>query len=290
MKTKYHISLLLANIAFGANYSITYSLVNSEFGVYGTYFIRAVSMFVYTLSVMFITKNYKIEWKDLKDMVLVALFIPIGRLLMLLLGINYTTPIDGSIISTLNPILMFVIMALFFHQKNSKYSIVGLVIALTGALMLILDGSSLDSIKDGGMLGNGFIFLSVLFSVLATFVTKRLYKKYSSTTVLGYSFIIAMFFVLPLYTKDFMEIDFTKITPLLWKDMAIYIVFGSMIATSLLYYGLRGVSPAVYSTYNYVQPIVATTMAVMRGQDTLSLEIIFSTLMIFVGLFFITRK
>lgn len=60
-----------------------------------------------------------------------------------------------------------------------------------------------------------------------------------------------------------------------------------MVASALNYYGLKGVSATSSSMYAYSQPIMATILAVWRGQDTITYITIISTALVFAGVFIV---
>ncbi|MFI3322104.1 MAG: DMT family transporter [Rikenellaceae bacterium] len=293
MKLKYHLSLLLANIAFGANYSFTDALVESPLGVNGLYFLRTITLFLIFTPLMFVKGESKIEIKDIWRILIITLLLVVGRMYLLLYGIKHTTPIDGSIINTLSPVAMIITTSLLFHKHINRHTIVGAILALFGAIVLIMNSEKSggnSQIIAGHNIGNIAIFTAMILSVFNTIWVKGLYFKYSRNTILGWAYFLGILFVIPLFLNDFVSVNFHQITSKEWLQLAIYLLFGTISATFLLYYSLSGLSATTTSIYIYIQPVVATLMAVVVQQDKLSLTTIISSILIFVGVGVILYK
>lgn len=287
---KYHLALLAANVAFGANYSFYSSLLSHNVSSGDIYFMRIFAVFIFFFPLMFLLKEARIEWRDLWKFGVIALFVVVGRIYLMLEGMNYTSPIDGSIIATSGPIMIMVISALALHERLNVSRIVGIGIGLAGALTLILSNGSSDDLFSGRMLGNLLIFVSIIFSSVNTVYIKSLFGKYTPFTIIGWSYALGMLFVVPMFGRGFIEIDFSTWSTAVWGDAIYMVVFGTIFATAMLYYGLRGVSPTSAGVYAYTQPVVATVLAIVRGQDTLSVITVVSAALIFVGVYFMIGR
>ncbi len=53
---------------------------------------------------------------------------------------------------------------------------------------------------------------------------------------------------------------------------------------------LKRIRPTTVSMYNYIQPIIASLIAVMIGQDTFSLQKVLSAVLVFTGVYLVTQS
>ena len=74
-------------------------------------------------------------------------------------GLQFTTPINGSVIMVTTPIIVLVLSALILREKITRIKIFGILAGLSGALILSLYNPSTNS-RDHVLLGN---FLKVIF-------------------------------------------------------------------------------------------------------------------------------
>lgn len=281
---KYHACLLAANVMFGMNYSFYSSIIGRILTSDQLFFVRIAASALFFVPYMFLTGKYKIDWKDLYKFALIALVLIFGRIYIMLFGMNYTSPIDGSIIATMNPILIMLFSALLIREKITMKRTFGILIGAAGALTLILSDAH-GGLHGGKMLGNILIMVSILFSAFNTVYIKKFIAKYSPFTVLGWVFLIGMVFVLPIFGPDMLKIDTAKWTGEMWLELGYISVFGTVVATAISYYGLTGVSATSSSMYAYSQPIAATILAVWRGQDKVTDITVISAMLIFIGVF-----
>ena len=78
-----------------------------------------------------------------------------------------------------------------------------------------------------------------------------------------------------------------------FKDLSaiFYVLFGATFLPYLLIpMSLKRIRPTTVSMYNYVQPIVASFIAVMVGQDTFSWQKFLSAILVFIGVYLVTQS
>lgn len=279
---KYHISLLVANIMFGMNYSFYSSIIGRIATSDQLFMLRICASTLFFVPVMFIIGKWRIDWKDLYKFAFIGLVIIFGRIYLMLFGMNYTSPIDGSIIATLNPILIMVFSAILIKEKITVKRTFGIILGLAGALTLILSESK-GGLHGGRMLGNLLIMVSILFSAFNTVFVKKFIAKYNPFTLLGWSMLIGTVVAFPFFAKDLFEIKTSHWNHEMWLEVGYITIIGTIVATALAYYPLKRVSATSASMYAYAQPIAATSLAVLRGQDTITTITIISAAMIFGG-------
>lgn len=281
---KYHVFLLGANVMFGMNYSFYSSIIGRILSSDELFFVRIAASALFFVPYMFFTGRWKIDWKDLYIFAIIAGVLIFGRIYLMLYGMNYTSPIDGSIIATLNPILIMLISAVIIKEKITVRRSFGILLGMAGALTLIVSDAH-GGLHGGKALGNILIMVSILFSAFNTVFIKKFINKYDPFTVLGWVYLLGMIVVLPLFGPGMLKIDPGKWTGEMWLELGYITVFGTVIATAIDYYGLKGVSATSASMYAYSQPVAATILAVWRGQDKITSITLISAALIFVGVF-----
>lgn len=286
---KYHLALIFANLFFGSNYSFYSSIIGRILSSDELFFVRVAANALFFVPVMLIMGKTKIEWKDIYKIGIIALILVFGRLYLMIDGMNYTSPIDGSIIATMGPILIMLFSALAIKEKITMVRTIGIVLGASGALILILSNAK-GGLASGKALGNILIFVSILFSSANTVFVKKLYRKYSPFTIMGWTYLLGIVVTAPFFAPSFFKIDYGSWTPEMFGEVGYIFLFGTMVATGLYNYGLKGVSATASSMYAYTQPIIATALAVARGQDKITSVVVLSALLIFAGVFIVIRS
>lgn len=284
---KYYVILLFANILFGVNYSFYSSIIGHIMTSNQLFALRIVAMALVFVPFMFITGRWKIDIKDFYKFAIIGLVVIFGRMYMMLYAMNYTSPIDSSIIATMNPILIMLISAILIKEKITMKRTFGILLGAAGALLLVLSNAKGGGFHEGKALGNILIMVSIIFSAFNTVFVKKFIAKYDPFTILGWAFLVGAVVVLPVFGHDLVKIDTKSWSGEMWLEVGYIIVLGSIIASAMAYYPLKKVSATSASMYAYSQPIAATALAVWRGQDKITIITIISAALIFFGVFMV---
>ncbi len=223
----------------------------------------------------------KLPRRDIISLIGAALLIAILRKFMLLYGLSMTSPIDGSIIGTIAPVVVLVISVAVGAEIFSRKKLLGVLLGFGGAVGVILSGGG-DHAKSQ-ILGNVMVLFCAFIAAIYMVWFKSLLARYRPTTVLRWMFCIAAVVFTPIGAWSFREVDFAHWTPHVWLAVAYLVVMPTYIPNLLLTSGLSKVSPTVTSIYTYLQPVGAVTLSVAFGLDKLRFDTVIFALLIFVG-------
>jgi drug/metabolite transporter (DMT)-like permease len=129
----------------------------------------------------------------------------------------------------------------------------------------------------------------MVFYALYLVLIKPLVGKYHTTTILKWVSFFGFMFILPFSIKPALEINFAAITTTAWLGILYIIVLNTFVAYLLINFALKSVSTTVVSYYSYLQPVIASVMAVTIGQGGFSLIKVFAALLIFSGVYLVNR-
>tara|TARA_R110002049_G_scaffold280816_3_gene460252 strand:+ start:1733 stop:2635 length:903 start_codon:yes stop_codon:yes gene_type:complete len=286
---KAHLALLGANLIYGVNYSIA-KLVMPEFiEPFGFIFCRVLGALLLFWGLHAFMKSEKIDRKDYWRLFICGAFGVAGNQLSFFYGLNITTPINAAIIMTSNPVLVLIMSSIILKERISGIKLGGIFLGLSGAVGLILFNNSL-SISTENIAGDLFIFINATSYAIYLVLVKPLMNKYEPITVMKWVFLFGFLFVFPFGFNQFTEIDWNSFTSNTWLAFLFVVIATTFFAYLFNIYALKSVNPSVVSIYIYSQPIVATMVALLIGQDELNLLKMVSALMIFVGVYMVSRK
>ena len=133
-----HFAMFMSTLFFGLNIPITKELIPDWLSYVDITLFRIFGgTILFWITSIFI-KDSKIEKKDWWLLIFGGIVGLFSFLFFFALAIDLTSPIDLSIIMTLPPIMVVIISAIIFKTKISKKKILGIAIALIGALIIIL--------------------------------------------------------------------------------------------------------------------------------------------------------
>ena len=296
-KLKGHAALWVANIIWGLNAPIGKSVLWSETHPQGVspfalsvYRMLGACLLFWTVS-LFLPRE-KVAPRDIVLLLFASVFgIQLNQMLFLW-GLSLTSPIDTSIIATIVPVLTMVLATLFLREPITWLKAGGVLLGCGGALLLIL----VSRHGTGGTSSVAGDVLCVISAVsYATYLTafRNVIVKYSPVTTMKWMFLFTTLTLVPFTFRHVLDApafhrevcDFTELGAIF------YVLFGATFLPYLLIpMSLKRIRPTTVSMYNYVQPIVASFIAVMIGQDTLSWQKVLSAVLVFTGVYLVTQS
>lgn len=205
-----------------------------------------------------------------------------------MLGLSYTTPINATIITTSLPIVTILMAAVFLHERVTRSKVGGVFLGAVGALVLITGGSEVAG--TGSVRGDLMVLTAqICFSCYLIFF-KGLIGRYKAVTLMKWMFTYATLCMLPVSVKPMAALPWESIPAIEWWICVAYAVGPTFLSYLLLPLGQARLSPAVVSIYNYVQPVVAAAVAVWAGMDTFTPAKAAAVVLVFTGVFLVSRR
>jgi drug/metabolite transporter (DMT)-like permease len=282
-----HLALFTANLIYGINYTVAKDVMPDYIQPLGFIFLRvsgAIVLFWFCFRFFFYEK---VEKKDLLKLAICGLFGVAINQMLFFKGLNLTTPINAAVIMVTNPILVLIMSAVLATEKITKRKLLGIAAGATGAISLITYGGAVEMNTDH-FWGNIMVLINAASYGVYLVLVKPLMKKYKPITVISWVFIFGFIFVIPFGWGEFQAIDWGNMpSHILWS--VAFVVLGTTFTAYLLnIYGLKTLNPSTVSTYIYLQPVLASIIALMVGSDQLSFIKVAATLTIFVGVYLVS--
>lgn len=234
------------------------------------------------------TVNEKVAPRDLLSMFFASLFGIVINQFCFISGLSLTSPVNASIITTSLPILTMVLAAIVLHEPVTKLKVGGVFLGAIGALILIVGSSTGDA--GGSSAGDLLVICAqVSFACYLVFF-KKLIGKYRPVTLMKWMFTYASICVIPFTYGEWIRMDWTA-APSIVVWGAVAFAFGpTFLSYLLLPLGQKRLRPTVTAMYNYVQPIVASIVAVCAGIGRFTVANALAILLVFTGVFLVTRS
>jgi len=121
-------------------------------------------------------------------------------------------------------------------------------------------------------------------------IVKPLMKKYHPITVTTWVFIFGWCFVIPVGWKEFSVIDWNTFPPHIWTELGFIVLFTTFLAYLLNMFALKYATPSVVGIYIYMQPALATLIALLLNRDEYPFIKIVATILIFIGVYLVSMK
>lgn len=255
---------------------------------YGFILLRVISGALLFLLVHALFIKEKVKKKDLLPLAISAFFGVAANMLAFFKGLSITTPINGSVLMLVTPVFVLVLSAFVHKERVSWLRVSGIAIAAVGALFL-MGGWNLRFEADK-VIGDIYIMLNALSYAIYLVYVRGLMQRYNPITVSKWNFLFGFIFVLPFGFGELKAVDWSLFGGTEWAIVA-FILLGTTFLTYLLNaYALGHASATLVGSYIYLQPVVASILAIVLGQDSLTIPKVMYILTIFAGVYLVSVK
>ena len=288
--SKGHILILLTNIIFGINTPFAKDALN----VVGPNILSTFRFFGCALLFWLFSFIFRVPKTDKKDIALLCLASLLGivfNLFLFILGLSNTTPTNASIIVSMTPIFTMIMAAMFLKEPMSLKKILGVVLGLSGALILIFTKQSSSSVyAANNILGIVFCLISgISYAVYLTLFSK-LIKRNHPVNIMKWMFLTASLVVLPFTFKDVSSFDYSSLQTKTCLELAYVVCMATFLNYIFIPMAQSRLRPTTLSMYNYVQPVVTTIISLIMLSDVFSVYKILAAALIFSGVYIVTTS
>jgi drug/metabolite transporter (DMT)-like permease len=283
-------ALFMVQLLYGLNYTIAKTVMNENFiKPFGFVLLRVIgATALFWIISVFLPKE-KIDKKDYFKFFIAALFGVVINMLFFFKGLEYTSPIHAASIMVTVPIIILILSAIILKENVTKLKIVGVALALAGALVLTIYGKS-TRVGDNVPLGNLFIFINAISYSIYVILIKKLTSKYHPFTFIKWLFLFGLIILIPFGYNELKVVEWQTFTPYI-SFSVLFVIIGATFGTYLLNpLALNKLKASTVGIFIYLQPVIAGLFALAMGVDFIDSVKIGAMLIIFLGVYLVTVK
>jgi drug/metabolite transporter (DMT)-like permease len=283
------IGATFVSIIYGVTFTIAKDVMPKYIDAYGFILLRAGgSMLLFWLVWLFMPKE-KIALNDFPRIIAAAFFGVAFNMLTFFKGLSLTSPISAAVIMVSTPMIVLVLSAIIMKERMKKRMVLGIILGLIGTASLILYGKSIGDTSQSG-LGNFLVLVNAISYGFYLIIVKKLMNKYNAFTFVKWIYLFGFIMVLPFGWSEFSIVDWTIVpTDIYWK-ISFVVVISTFLTYLLNLLSMKELKPTTVAVFIYLQPLFASVFAISLGKDALSLAKVGSALLIFSGVYLVTRK
>ncbi|MBS1782823.1 MAG: DMT family transporter [Bacteroidetes bacterium] len=283
-----HLALLGANLFYGAGFTVAKSVMPRLIEPLGFIFIRiSIVTILFWFSIIGGKKFHsKIDRKDWKVLILGGLFGVALNQMLFFAGLNLTFPIHASLIMMSTPLLITIISLFVLKERLSFQKGFGLLLGISGALLLMSAGKELTLTGNSAM-GDLLVLLNAASYAIYLVMIKPLMVRYRPIIVIRWVFLFGLLFSLPFGLPQFLSIEWSRFTLIDFSAVAFIVIFVTFFTYLWNIFALQQLSPATAGAYIYLQPIFAAIISMLFLGESLTFIKIIASVLIFTGVFFV---
>ncbi|MBF8163315.1 DMT family transporter [Ectopseudomonas hydrolytica] len=196
------------------------------------------------------------------------------------LALQHTSASQAGMITALLPLLVALGAYLFLHERLTRTTLAGFVLALGGALWLSLAGSA-DEHAPNPLLGNFFELLAILCATAYTLLLKHLTGRYSPFILTALQALVGSLFFVPLAAW---QADWpSSFSPQGLAAVAYLGVVVTVGAYGLFNFGVSRLPASQATAFTNLIPLFTLVFAAVLLGERLSAEQMVAAGLVFVG-------
>jgi drug/metabolite transporter (DMT)-like permease len=282
-----HLALIAANLIYWVNYGIAKQVMPDYLSPFALVFARISGACLLFWATSLLLPKETVDRKDVLRLLIATVFGVAVNQSLFLNGLNMTTPIDAAIIMTATPILVLVVARLLIREPITVFKIIGIVTGGTGAILLILYSGKI-SFGNNHVIGNSIIVANATSYALYLVIVKPLMNKYHPVTLMRWIFLFGLLLVIGPGLPAFIRVNWGILPGDILLSVLFVVVGTTFLAYLLNMYSLKYVKPITVSIYIYSQPVIASIVALILGQDAVTPVKILAALLVFTGVYFVS--
>ncbi len=266
-----YIASTFAIILWGMSYIWTDQLIAQNIPIFYFVFVRiflaGIILFLFNVAYARIKKIQREDWP--KFMAL-AFFEPLIYFICETYGLKLTgSPTLSALVIATIPIFSIGAGILFFREKINFVNVIGILLSLTGIVMVAMAKGELG---EHFIWGVALLVIAVIAEVGHASITKSLSGNYSSQVIVMYQFLIGSVYLLPLFLwKGISNFKLeTYFSADVWYPLICLAVLCSSLAFSLWVSTIKTLGVAKSSIFSALIPVAAALIAWMIGHEALN--------------------
>jgi len=284
------IAVSIATLIYGVTYTIAKDVMPNYIKPYGFILLRVSSATLIFWTAGLFIKQQKIEKSDYKKILIASFFGITINMLAFFKGLSLTSPISASVMMVTSPIMVLIFSSILIRKPIGKQRVLGVFIGLVGALFLITLGNSSTENSTNSAFGNFLVFLNAASYGLYLVLAKDLVKKYNPIVFIKWLYLFGLIFVIPFGYNELTAVIWEEIPTNIYWNISFVLLFTTCITYLFNLYGLSKLKPTTVSVFIYLQPVIATIYALIVGSDSINLIQLCATLLIFFGVYLVTKQ
>ena len=277
-----HVAGIVAMIIWGLSF-IWSTQVYENLNPTATIFLRLVVATIFFTSILFIFRlNERIKKEHLGLFALAALFEPFLYFIFEGYGLKNTSPIIGSAIVAMIPLVTPIGAAIFLKERLTPMNIVGLFVSFFGVVTMLLNKNMVFTASPKGVL---FLSGAVLVAVGYSIALLKLTRLYKPLTITWMQNIIGMIYFIPLVLlmEHFEPSNFSNMKEYIIPTVCLG-VFCSAIAYALWAFAYSKLGASKANVYNNLIPVFTAIFSYFIIRESLTSQKIIGIILVVLGL------
>ena len=245
---------------------------------------------VLTLILLFQRKRFsKLQKKDAIPIFLLGFLGVTSYHLGLNYGEQFISPGAASLIIATIPVFVVILAFVFLRERMSLKTLLGIIIALCGVVLISILGRQNASIDISYVLGALAVLIAALLGAFYTVAGKKLLDRYTALSLTVYAMLIGSLGLIPFISSSLFE-QVGNMSSDGWFAVIFLGLFSTVIGYVLWYMALEIKTASEVSVYLYAVPVLSTIVSYQWFGDEITLFFLLGGLLVIIGLIIVNSE
>jgi len=230
------------------------------------------------------------QFRDRSDLALLVFLAVcnVGNQMLFLLGLKRTSVAHSALIIGIGPIFVLLIAAASRIDRITMRKTLGMLLALGGVAVLVGQASAAEQAQ-ATLAGDAITFAAcVLFSMFAAY-GKSATVRHSTIGVNGFAYLVGGLLLVPVMLWESRGFSFAHVSTAGWSSLVYMALFPSLICYLIYYHALKSISASRVAAFVYLEPVIATLLAVAFLGERITPPLVAGGSVIFAGVYLTER-
>ncbi len=286
-----YVRLLFTAVFWGGTF-IAARIVAQNAGPFSASFLRfaVASLFLVCMTIRLEGRIPSLNKRQIVAVILLGMTGVFAYNVFFFSGLKIITASRASIIIAMNPIFIALFAFVFFKEKLTGVNVIGILISVSGAIVVITKGSPLAILQEGIGTGELYILGCVASWVLYSLIGKKTMKGMSPMTAVTYSCLVGGILLFFPACMEGMLSDMARYRTVDWLGIFYLGFFGSVLGFTWYYEGIKKIGASKASVFINFVPISGVILAYLILKERPGLSIIAGAVMVISGAYLTNRK
>lgn len=207
--------------------------------------------------------------------------------LFFIAGLARTSVSHAALILALGPVVVLVLSCLMRLEALTALKLAGMLISFAGVAILSYGKSRASG---GDWRGDLIVLAGSGVFAYYTIGIKQVSQRYDALTLTALSYGLGALLMTPFGLWAVRAIPWASLPVQAWWGLAYMVIFGSVIPYVLFAFALTELTASRVAAFNYLQPAIATLLAIWLLAEKLTLAVVMGGAVILLGVYLTERE
>ena len=191
----------------------------------------------------------------------------------------------ASLIIATNPVFISLLAAYFFKEKLHPIKVAGIIISVTGAMIVISRGNLSEIVNVNVGAGELYIFCCVISWVTFSLIGKAVLSNLSPLVSISYSSLVGTVgLFIPAYFEGILN-NILRYSKLAWVSIFYLGFFGTVLGFVWYYQGIKAIGPMKASQFINFVPVSAILLAFFLLKEPITPSLLIGGVFVVMGVY-----